>query len=80
MAGEAIEAAIADALAEADRQGIRGKDITPFLLADLNRRTEGRSLAANMALVAHNARLGAAIAVALATAGAPKGDEKALPR
>lgn len=66
LAGAMIEAAIAETLAEADRQGVRGKDITPFVLADLNARTEGRSLAANVALVEHNARLGAAIAVALA--------------
>lgn len=66
LEGAAIEAAIADALAEADRQGVRGKEVTPFVLAELNRRTAGRSLTANVALVAHNAQLGAAIAVALA--------------
>ena len=66
LAGEAIEAAIAESLAEADRQGVRGKDVTPFVLADLNQRTAGASLVANVALVKHNAALGAAIAVALA--------------
>lgn len=74
LEGAMIEAAIAETLAEAERQGVRGKDVTPFVLADLNRRTEGRSLTANVALIAHNARLGAAIAVALAA------NESALPR
>ena len=71
MEGAAIEAAIVDALAEADRQGIRGKEVTPFLLADLNMRTAGRSLAANVALIRSNARLGAAIAVELAKKTSP---------
>lgn len=71
LVGAAIEATIVEALAEADRLGIRGKDVTPFMLAELNRRTEGRSLEANVALIKHNARLGAAIAVALAKTKSP---------
>lgn len=66
MAGEAIEAEIRAAVADAEAQGIRGRDLTPWLLADLNQRTAGRSLQANMALVRHNATVGGAIAVALA--------------
>jgi pseudouridylate synthase len=57
-----IEAAVARAAA----QGIRGKAVTPFLLAEIARVTEGRSLAANIALVKHNARVAAAIAVSFA--------------
>jgi pseudouridine-5'-phosphate glycosidase len=54
------------ALAEADRLGIRGKDITPFLLSEIVQATEGRSLQANIALVKNNARVAAEIAVAFA--------------
>lgn len=60
--GPVIEAALAEALA----QGIAAKAVTPFLLQRIFELTEGRSLAANIALVLNNARLGAAIAVALA--------------
>jgi pseudouridine-5'-phosphate glycosidase len=61
-----IEPVIAVALAEADRLGIRGKDITPFLLSEIVQATEGRSLQANIALVKNNAKVAAEIAVAFA--------------
>jgi pseudouridine-5'-phosphate glycosidase len=61
-----IEPVIAVALAEADRLGIRGKDITPFLLSEIVQATEGRSLQANIALVKNNAKAAAEIAVAFA--------------
>jgi len=61
-----IEPVIAAALAEADRLGIRGKDITPFLLSEIVQATEGRSLQANIALVKNNAKVAAEIAVAFA--------------
>jgi pseudouridylate synthase len=60
-----IEPAIAEAVQAAAAQGIGGKALTPFLLARINARTEGRSLAANMALARNNARLGGELAVAL---------------
>jgi pseudouridine-5'-phosphate glycosidase len=63
---EEIEPVIAVALAEADRLGIRGKDITPFLLSEIVQATEGRSLQANIALVKNNAKVAAEIAVAFA--------------
>jgi pseudouridine-5'-phosphate glycosidase len=50
------------ALAEAAAQGIAAKAVTPFLLARIFELTQGRSLAANIALVLSNARLAAAIA------------------
>lgn len=59
-----VDAAIDSALADAARQGIAGKAVTPFLLARVNALTGGDSLAANVALVLDNARLAAAIAVA----------------
>ena len=53
------------ALDEAAAQGIAGKDTTPFLLEKVKELTEGKSLDANIALVKHNAEVGADIAVAL---------------
>ncbi|MEM7642553.1 MAG: pseudouridine-5'-phosphate glycosidase [Pseudomonadota bacterium] len=61
---EEIGATIDAALAQADAQGITGKEVTPFLLGHLNAVTEGRALAANIELVLNNARLAARIAVA----------------
>ena len=63
---EEITPAIEAALAEADRQGIAAKEVTPFLLQRIFELTKGRSLEANIALVRNNARLGAAIAAAIA--------------
>jgi pseudouridine-5'-phosphate glycosidase len=53
-------------VAEAEHKGVRGKELTPFLLARIAGVTEGRSLAANIALVLNNAKRGADIAVAYA--------------
>jgi len=55
---------LAAGLAEVDRRGITGKDVTPFLLGFFHERTEGASLAANVALVLANAGLAARIALA----------------
>lgn len=60
-----IDAITAQALTEADAQGIAGKAITPFLLARIKALTGGRSLATNIALVKHNAVVGARLAGAL---------------
>ena len=57
-------AATDKALADAARQGIEGKALTPFLLKHIAEATGGQSLAANVELVKHNARIGALIAVA----------------
>jgi pseudouridine-5'-phosphate glycosidase len=66
---EAVQAATEAALEAAKREGVGGKELTPFLLREIAARTGGESLAANRALVVHNATVGAAIAVAFA--GAP---------
>ena len=58
---------IEQALAEAEDTGIAAKAVTPFLLQRIFELTQGRSLDANIALVRNNARLGAAIAIALVT-------------
>lgn len=60
-----VEGAIATALAEAARERITGKDVTPYLLARILAATGGASLKANVALVRNNARLAARIATAL---------------
>ncbi|QEC49047.1 pseudouridine-5'-phosphate glycosidase [Baekduia soli] len=60
------EQVVGEALRDAERDGVRGRDVTPFLLARLHERTGGESLRANVALVLANARLAAEIAVAAA--------------
>lgn len=60
-----IDQAIAQALADADKKGVKGKDITPFLLKTIVELTKGKSLEANIHLVVNNAKLGARIAKAL---------------
>ena len=57
-----IDGVIDEAITEMQRQGITGKDTTPFLLARIAERTGGRSLEANIQLVKNNARVAAAIA------------------
>ena len=59
MPADIINHAIDDALAEANRLGIRGKEITPYLLDKIQQLTGGDSLAANIQLVLNNARLAA---------------------
>ncbi|WP_042694391.1 pseudouridine-5'-phosphate glycosidase [Azospirillum sp. B506] len=63
---DAMEAAVSQALADAEARRIKGKDITPHLLAALERITGGRSLTANIALIRNNARVAAGVAAALA--------------
>jgi len=58
---------IARAQADANAAGVHGKDVTPYLLQRILELTDGRSLATNIALVEHNARLATRIAVALAS-------------
>jgi pseudouridine-5'-phosphate glycosidase len=62
---------IEQALADMDRLGIHGKDATPYLLGRIVEITGGASLTANIALVRHNARLGAAIAREYAALASP---------
>ncbi len=60
-----IDAAIEQALREANEQGIHGKETTPFLLARVVELTGGDSLESNIQLVLNNARLAAKTAAAL---------------
>lgn len=64
---ETLAPIIAQALAEADAQGISAKGVTPFLLGRIFELTDGASLTANIALVRNNARLAAQIAGSLAS-------------
>ena len=66
MSSEEIDTVTRQALDEAAAQGITGKAVTPFLLARIKALTGGRSLATNIALVKHNAEVGARLALALA--------------
>jgi len=60
-----IEPIIAEGIAKAHMQKITGKELTPFLLDFLARRSKGVSVSANLALLENNARLGAEIAKAI---------------
>ena len=61
-----INSVIDEAIVEMNRLGITGKETTPFLLAKIAERTEGRSLEANIQLVLNNATLAAELAVEFA--------------
>jgi len=63
---ELHERVLVGSLAAAARDGIRGKDVTPFLLERFHAETGGASLAANIRLVLRNAVLAAQIADATA--------------
>ena len=60
-----VDAAVADAVRQADATGVSGAALTPFLLGAVLAATDGRSLPANLALLESNASLAARIAVAL---------------
>jgi len=62
---EVINRAIEAALRVAHERGVRGKELTPFLLSEVSRQSGGESLEANMALLVSNAHVAAKIAVAL---------------
>ncbi|HEY7282875.1 MAG TPA: pseudouridine-5'-phosphate glycosidase [Actinomycetota bacterium] len=66
MDAAAVAQAVAACEAEAERRGVRGKDVTPFLLSCLAERTGGASLEANLSLLSANAALAAEVARALA--------------
>jgi len=59
---EELETILAEALKLADENEIHGKEITPFLLAQMSEKSGGRTLGANIALLQNNARVAAEIA------------------
>lgn len=60
-----INNAITEALVEADKKGIKGKEATPFLLSKVKEITKGKSLESNIQLVYNNAKLAAKLALEL---------------
>ena len=65
MSGSEVEKILAEALRSANEKRVGGKELTPFLLSAMAERSGGRTLAANIALLENNARVGALIAAAL---------------
>ena len=65
MDADYIESVIKEAVKEADEKGVKGKDITPFLLDKIQKITGGESLESNIKLVLNNATLASKIAVDL---------------
>jgi pseudouridylate synthase len=66
ISSDEMELHIQQALTAAKEKKISGKEVTPFLLKWISEHTNGESLEANIALIKHNAKLGAEIAVAYA--------------
>jgi pseudouridine-5'-phosphate glycosidase len=62
---EELEKILRESLKLADKKRISGKEITPFLLSEMSRRSNGKTLAANIALLENNARIAAQIAIRL---------------
>jgi pseudouridine-5'-phosphate glycosidase len=61
-----VERLIVEALEEAERRGVHGQALTPFLLGQVHERSGGASVRANKALIADNAALAGAVAAAYA--------------
>lgn len=60
-----LRRALDDALSDAKSEGVGGRELTPYLLSHMARRTEGSTLRANIALLENNARVAAEIAESL---------------
>lgn len=79
---ELVAAAVEKALNRAGREGVRGGEVTPYLLAAIARETGGRTLATNLALLESNAHLAGQIAAAMheSQPGERRGDDNHCPR
>src|SRR4029079_11920921 len=66
LSRETVDAAVAEARAAAQRDAVRGAAVTPFLLSEVTRLTNGGSLVANVALLRENAALAGAVAKEIA--------------
>jgi pseudouridylate synthase len=64
-----VEPLIAEAVGRAEREGVRGQAVTPFVLSFLHERSGGRTIEANKHLIGDNASLAAEVAVAFAGGG-----------
>jgi pseudouridine-5'-phosphate glycosidase len=67
-----VEPLIAEGLREADRRGVRGQEVTPFVLAFLHERSGGETLRVNRDLIVANAGLAAEVAVRFTAARGPR--------
>lgn len=65
LAAEEVAGEVAAALEHLAAAGLRGREVTPYLLDRMVEQTGGRGLAANRALLVNNARVGAEVALAL---------------
>jgi pseudouridine-5'-phosphate glycosidase len=65
MPEQIYEAGLTGSLEDLATSGIRGRDVTPYLLERLRTLTEGQSVFSNRALLLHNATIAARLAVAL---------------
>ncbi|MEW5853059.1 MAG: pseudouridine-5'-phosphate glycosidase [Myxococcota bacterium] len=66
MDPDVVDLAVQEALMDARNNGVKGKALTPHLLAAMERITVGKSVATNISLATNNARLGAQLAQELA--------------
>ena len=60
-----IEPVIAEALQQAGMKKLTGKEMTPFLLNEVAKATQGKSMQANIKLIKHNVRVGAELALSI---------------
>ena len=67
-----METYIQTALKAAAENRITGKEVNPFLLKYIAEHTKGESLEANIALIKHNAKAGAEIAIAFQSLNTPR--------
>ena len=63
LPNEKIEKTIEEAIEEMNAKGIKGKEVTPYLLSKIVELTSGKSLESNIALIKNNAKLAGEIAV-----------------
>ena len=60
---EELEKILTSALDSAEKENIKGKEITPFLLSKMAEKSAGKTLAANIALLENNAKIAAQVAL-----------------
>lgn len=77
LSSDEVDRAVRAAVARASAHGVRGADLTPYLLSALAELTGGRSLDANRALLRCNARLAAEVAVAWARLSGAESGQRA---
>lgn len=65
VASEQLQRVLDEALEEAERKAIGGRELTPFLLSQMSQLSEGTTLKANIALLENNARVAAEISGAI---------------